>query len=456
MENNKVKASSKALLPFLVFIVIYMGSGVVLQAKGVEMAFYQFPSTMAIFLAIVFAFFMFDGTIEEKFTAFVDGAKNEDIIIMCFIFLLAGAFSTVSKNMGAVDSTVNFALSIIPANFITAGIFIIACFISIAAGTSMGTIIALGPIAVGLAEGGGLNLALVIASLVGGAMFGDNLSIISDTTIAATRTQNVDMRDKFRLNLLIALAAAIPTIILLIIFGKPVNPVEVEAGGYNIIKILPYILVLATAIMGVNVFVVLASGIFASGIIGMLTGELTFLTFAQSVNDGYLGMFDITVLALFVGGLAKLVERGGGIQWILDKVSSSIKGKKSAQLGIAALVSLVDIAVANNTIAIIITGPIAKEISHEYKVDPRRTASLLDSFSCVFQGAIPYGGQLLVAVGFGGGLISFVDVMPLLWYQMLLAVVAIISIYVPFTDGMIKKDPWNYEYDMPESKVPKN
>lgn len=417
------------------------------------MAFYEFPATVAALVAIIVAFIMFRGSIDEKFNTFLKGSSNEDIIIMCFIFILAGAFSTVSGAMGGVESTVNFALTLIPPQYITAGIFIIACFISLATGTSVGTIVAVGPIAVGLAEGGGLNLALVVAALVGGSMFGDNMSVISDTTIAATRTQNVEMRDKFRLNLLIALPAAIITIILLIIFGKPVNVAEAGEYSYNIVKMLPYILVLVALLAGVNVFVVLTSGILSSGIIGLVYGDLTIVSLAQSINEGFNGMFELVILSLLIGGLAGMVNHAGGIQWILDKVKSTIRGRKSAEVGIAVLVSLVDMATANNTIAIIISGPIAKEISTEYEVDPRRSASLLDSFSCVMQGMIPYGGQLLIAAGLTNGAVSVVDIIPLLWYQMLLAAFAIISIYIPFTDGAIKKDPWNYEDDKPMSKV---
>ena len=455
-DLKQQKGSGLALFPFLIFIVVYMGSGLILQAQGVEMAFYQFPATVSALVAIIVAFIMFKGSIDEKFNTFLKGAGNEDIIIMCFIFILAGAFSTVAGAMGGVESSVNFALSIIPPQYITAGIFIIACFISLATGTSVGTIVAVGPIAVGLAEKGGLNLALVIASLVGGSMFGDNLSVISDTTIAATRTQGCEMRDKFRLNLMIALPAAIGTVILLLIFGKPVNVVEASSYTYNIVKMLPYILVLVASLIGVNVFVVLTAGILSSGIIGLVYGDLTLVSLAQNINGGFNGMFELVILSLLIGGLAQMINQAGGIEWILVKVKSMIRGRKSAEIGIAALVSLVDMATANNTIAIIISGPIAKEICNEYKVDPRRSASLLDSFSCVMQGMIPYGGQLLIAVGFTNGALSVVDIMPLLWYQMLLAVFAIVSIYIPFTDGVIRKDPWNFEHDKPMSKLAGN
>ena len=452
-DLNRQKGNGLALIPFLIFIIVYMGTGLILQSQGVEMAFYQLPAPIAALVAIIFAFAMFKGTMDEKFDAFIKGCGDENIIIMCIIYILAGAFSAVSGAMGGVDSTVNFALSIIPPQFITAGIFIIAAFISISTGTSVGTIVAVGPIAVGLADRAGLSLALVIASLIGGSMFGDNMSVISDTTIAATRTQNVDMRDKFKMNILMAAPAAVLTVILLLIFGKPVNVVAAETYSYNIIKMLPYILVLVTALMGVNVFVVLTGGILSSGIIGLAYSDFGLLQFGQEIYNGFIGMFEIFILSILIGGLANMVNKAGGIDWLLTKIRSMIKGRKSAEVGIAALVSLTDAATANNTVAIIIDGPIAKEISTEYKVDPRRSASLLDSFACVMQGLIPYGAQVLMAIGLTNGALSPIDVIPLLWYQLLLAGFAIVSIFVPYTDGMIKKDPWNWEHDKPMSKV---
>ena len=455
-DLNKQKGNGLALIPFLIFVVVYMGTGLILQSQGVEMAFYQLPAPVAAMVAIIFAFILFKGSMDEKFDAFIRGCGDDNIIIMCIIYILAGAFSGVSGAMGGVDSTVNFALSIIPPQYITAGIFIIAGFISISTGTSVGTIVAVGPIAIGLADRAGLSLALVVAALIGGAMFGDNMSIISDTTIAATRTQNVEMRDKFKMNLYMALPAAVITVILLLIFGKPVNVVAAEEYSYNIIKMLPYILVLVTALLGVNVFVVLTGGILASGVIGLAYADFGLLGFGQEIYNGFLGMFEIFILSMLIGGLANMVNKAGGIDWLLTKIRSMIKGRKSAEVGIAALVALTDAATANNTVAIIISGPIAKEISTEYKVDPRRTASLLDSFSCTMQGIIPYGAQILMALGLTNGALSPIDVIPLLWYQMLLAVFVILSIFVAFTDGMIKKDPWNYEHDMPMSKVAGN
>lgn len=457
MEDlRKVKANGKALIPFLVFVAVYLFTGIVLQRLEYDMAFYQLPAPIAVIVGIILAFIMFKGSIDEKFNDFIAGCGEENIIIMCIIYILAGAFSKVSGAMGGVESAVNLGLTLIPAQYITTGIFIIACFISISIGTSVGTIAAIAPIAVGLAENTGLSMPLVIAALVGGAMFGDNLSVISDTTIAATRTQNVEMRDKFRLNIMLALPAAILTIILLLIFGKPVTTPETAEYSFNIVKILPYIFVLVSALAGVNVFVVLTGGIIFSGAIGILYGEFTVLEYTQEIFNGFSGMFDIFLLSMLTGGLAHMVTKEGGLQWVLDKVQSMIKGKRSAEIGVAALVSLTDMATANNTVAIIIDGPIAKEISNTYKVDPRRTASLLDSFSCVMQGMIPYGAQLLIAASFTNGLVSPFQIIPLLWYQQLLAVLAIVSIFVPFADGIIRKNPWDFENDRAMSATSTN
>ncbi|MGN9163900.1 Na+/H+ antiporter NhaC family protein [Tissierellaceae bacterium HCP3S3_D8] len=457
MEDlKKVKANGKALIPFLVFVAVYLLTGIILQFKGYDMAFYQLPAPIAVIIGIIFAFIMFKGSIDEKFNDFIAGCGEENIIIMCVIYILAGAFSNVSSAMGGVESAVNLGLTLIPAQYITIGIFIIACFISISIGTSVGTIAAIGPIAVGLAESTGLSMPLVIAALVGGSMFGDNLSVISDTTIAATRTQGVEMRDKFRLNILLALPAAIITIILLFIFGKPVGVPEAAEYSFNIVKILPYIFVLVAALGGVNVFVVLTGGIIFSGIIGIVHGEFSILGFTQEIYNGFAGMFDIFLLSMLTGGLAHMVTKEGGLQWVLDKVQSMIKGKKSAEVGIAALVALTDAATANNTVAIIIDGPIAKELSTKYEVDPRRSASLLDSFSCIMQGMIPYGAQLLIAASFTNGTVSPFQIIPLLWYQQLLAVLAIASIFIPFADGAIKKNPWDFKNDRPMNATSTN
>lgn len=443
MESKK--SSFIGLVPFIIFILVYLGSGIYFQAKGVEMAFYQLPAPVAIFVGIIFAFLLFKGTMNHKFDSFLKGCGEENIIIMCIIYLLAGAFASVSKSMGGVDATVNFGLTYIPTQYITAGMFIIAAFIATATGTSVGSIVALGPIAVGLAEKSGLSMPIILAALMGGAMFGDNLSVISDTTIAATRTQGVEMRDKFRVNLTIALPAAIITIILLLVFGKPEVIPEAQTYSYSVIKIIPYILVLGLSLIGINVFVVLTLGILVSGVIGFAYGEFTLLKYAQGIYGGFTGMTEIFLLSLLTGGLAVMVREAGGIDWLIEKIQKIIVGKKSAILGIGLLVGLVDVAVANNTVAIIINGPIAKKISNQYKVDPRKTATILDIFSCIAQGAIPYGAQMLILLGFTQGAVSFLDVFPLLWYQGLLLVLSIVSFFIPFADYYINKHPWNWD-----------
>ncbi|CDI50738.1 Na+/H+ antiporter NhaC family protein [Clostridium tetani] len=445
MDNNSVKASGKALVPFFVFVAIYLGSGIILQAQGVEMAFYQLPAPVAIFCGIISAFFILKGNINEKFDALIEGCGNKDIIIMCTIYLLAGGFAAVSKAMGGVDSTVNLGLTFIPPQYITIGLFVITAFISISTGTSVGSIVAVGPIAVGLAEKSGLAMPLVLAAVMGGAMFGDNLSVISDTTIAATRTQGCEMKDKFRINIFIAAPAAIITMILLLILGRPEVAPPIQTYDYNVIKVLPYLFVLILALIGINVFVVLTGGIILSGAIGLFYGEFTVITFSQEIFNGFSGMIDIFLLSMFTGGLAHMITKAGGIEFLLRKIKRRVKNKKSAELGIGILAAITDAAVANNTVAIIINGPIAKEMCTEYKVDPRRSAAMLDIFSCIMQGIIPYGAQMLILLSFTKGAVTPFQLIPLLWYQQLLGVSAIVSMFVPFADGLIKKEPWNWD-----------
>ena len=453
MSKEKSKANGIALIPFIIFIVSYLGIGTKLIIDGEPMGFYGFKSPIAVILGIIFAFILLKGSIDEKFQVFVEGCGNDNIIIMCIIYLLAGAFSAVSKEIGGVEATVNLGLSVIPPNLITVGIFLIACFISISTGTSVGTIVAIGPIAVGFAEKSNIPMAFMIATLIGGAMFGDNLSVISDTTIAATRTQGVAMKDKFRTNIAMAIPAMLITVVLLLIFGRPETPPVIENLEYNFIKVIPYIFVLITAVAGVNVFIVLTFGTILSGAIGLYYGAFNLLGYSNVIYDGFVGMFEIFLLSMLTGGLAAMVTNAGGIEWLLIKIKSLIKGRKSAEIGIALITMLTDAATANNTVAIIIGGPIARSISEEYKVDPRRSASLLDCFGSITQGFIPYGAQLLMAVQFTNGTVTPFQVMPYLWYQFILAFIVILSIFFPFANGYIKKHPWDFEKWQPmESK----
>lgn len=427
-ENNKI--SAKALIPFGIFIGLYLATGLILQIKGVEMAFYQLPAPIAVFVAIIAAFFIFEGSIEDKFDTLVSGCGDSNIIIMCLIYLLAGAFSSLAKASGGVDSVVALGLSFIPTGFLTAGVFLIASFISIATGSSVGTITALGPIAVGLANTSGISLALMLGALVGGAMFGDNLSIISDTTIAATRSQGCDMKDKFKMNAKIAIPSAILTIILLLIFGAPEVTTSPTDLTYDLLSIIPYLFVLIVALMGVNVFVVLTGAIGLSSALLLLRGS-SIIDISQIIWEGFTGMFEIFLLSMLIGGLSKMVADEGGINWIISKIKIFATDLRTGELGIGLLVSLADICVANNTVAIIISGPIAKKMSTEYGIDPRRSASLLDTFSCVFQGIIPYSAQVLIAAGFTGGALAPFELIPFFWYQFILGIFAIISILAP-------------------------
>lgn len=427
-ENNKI--SAKALIPFGIFIGLYLITGLILQIRGVEMAFYQLPAPIAVFVAIIAAFFIFEGSIEEKFDTLVAGCGDSNIIIMCLIYLLAGAFSTLAKATGGVDSVVNLGLSFIPSEFLTAGVFVIASFISIATGSSVGTITALGPIGVGLANTSGINLALMLGALMGGAMFGDNLSIISDTTIASTRSQGCDMKDKFKMNAKIAIPSAILTLILLLVFGTPEVRTSPTDLTYDLLSIIPYLFVLIVALMGVNVFVVLTGAIGLSSALLLIRGT-SIIDISQIIWEGFTGMFEIFLLSMLIGGLSNMVAKEGGINRIISKIKRFAKDEKTGELGIGALVSLADICVANNTVAIIISGPIAKKMCKEFKIDPRRSASLLDTFSCVFQGIIPYSAQVLIAAGFSEGAVAPFELVPFFWYQFILGVITLISILAP-------------------------
>lgn len=451
MSNKaEYKESGLALVPFIIFIVLLVGSGIVLSMLGVERPFYQVPASVAVFAAIVIAFIIYKGTIEEKVDAFIKGCSNENIAIMYMTCFLAGSFATVAKTIGGVDSVVNLGLSVLPPAYITVGLFIIAAFMALATGSSSGTTAALGTIAFSVGQKAGLNMPMVLAAVLCGAFFGDNLSVISDTTIVATRTQGCEMRDKFRLNLLIALPAAIVTAILFFLFGKPETVVPVEVGTFSMIKVLPYIYVLVASILGMNVFMVLGSGTLIAGIIGMAMGDITIIECAQAIFAGFADMTEIVLLAIFIGGLSNMMAEQGGLNYLMKKIQKMIKGPKSAEVGIAVLVSAADAAVANNTAALIVTADVAKEISTEYQVDPRRTASLMDIFCCVAQGLLPYGNQILLIGALAAGTVAPVEIIPYMWYIMLLGVSSIVSIYVPFADKLIRDNPWNWSAGHPE------
>ena len=452
--HQEREASGLALIPLLFFIVIYLGVGIVLHSKGVEMAFYQFPSVVAMTIAVILAFLMYHKTgIDNNFKLFARGAGDENIMTMLMIFLLAGAFSSVAGAMGGVSSTANLGLAIIPPRFIVPGIFIIAAFLSTATGTSMGTVGAIVPIAYNMAKTADLNMSFVIAAVLTGAMFGDNLSMISDTTIAATRTQGVDLKDKFRTNAWISIPSALITLSLMVIFSK--GGTATGNLDYNLIKVVPYVLVLGLALLGLNVFAVLIIGIISASAVGVGTGAIGLMEVAAKIWAGYQGMIEVFILSMFVGGLAELTKHYGGLKWIIDKTSKLLKGPKSASVGIAVLSALTDAATANNTVAIIVTGEIAKEISEKYKIDPRRTASFLDIFSCIMQGFIPYGAQFLLIASLTKNAVNPTSMIPYNWYLIILGIMSLISVVFPSYNRIVCKGEWNWENMKPEQEVEK-
>ncbi|KEZ47701.1 Na+/H+ antiporter NhaC family protein [Metabacillus indicus] len=420
----KTKANGWALLPLVIFIGLFVGSGIITGD------FYKMPILVAILVAAAAALIM---NRKESFTSKVEsfskGAGHPDLMIMVFIFILAGAFSEVAKGMGAVESTVNLALSFLPQSLLIAGLFIIGAFISLAMGTSTGTIAALAPIGVGISTEADISVALAMGAIIGGAMFGDNLSFISDTTIAAVRTQQTEMRDKFKANFFIVLPAAIITCIVLVVITlggqAPVTP-----EAYSWVKMLPYIGVLAAALLGVNVIAVLAGGIILGGVIGMADGSYTLTAFLQKITDGIMGMAELVILSLLIGGMVELIKRNGGIHFILETMTKRISSKRGAEFAIAGLVSSTNLATANNTISIIATGPLAKDMADKYEIDKRKSASLLDIFSCSIQGLIPYGAQMLSAAEFAS--ISPTSILPYSFYPVLIALCGIVAILIQF------------------------
>lgn len=421
MENqNQGKLS--ALLPIGVFLVIFLGAGIIFQD------FYAMPAIVAFLIALFVAFLQNRKvSFDEKVKIIAQGVGEENIITMSLIFLCAGAFSGAVTAAGGVDSTVNLGLSLIPAHFIVAGLFIISCFISVSMGTSMGTIAALAPIAVGVSNEAGFPMAVCIASVVCGAMFGDNLSMISDTTIAAVKTQGCEMKDKFKANFLIVLPAAVITIVFFWFVTRDMS-YNIASGEYNLFQVIPYLVVLIGALIGINVFLVLIAGTVLSIVVGVWTGTIAVSEMFTVMGDGVTSMYDITVISIIVACIVSLVRANGGIQFILDLIKSRIRGKRGAQAGIAALALLVDLCTANNTVAIVMSGPIAKEICDEFGVEPKRSASLLDMFTSVGQGLIPYGAQLLSAATLTG--LTPFDMMPYLIYPVLMAVCGIGAIII--------------------------
>ncbi|WP_173916717.1 Na+/H+ antiporter NhaC family protein [Halobacillus sp. Marseille-Q1614] len=423
--EKPIKSNPFALIPFLIFILLFIGAGVVLGD------FYQMPVLVAVFAAIFTALLMNrKASFQEKIGHLTKGGGHPDIILMVVIFLLAGAFASVAEGVGAVDSTVNLGLSLLPENLLMVGLFIICCFISISMGTSVGTIVALAPIGLGVAEQTDISLALTMGAIVSGAMFGDNLSVISDTTIASVRTQGTEMKDKFKANFFIVLPAAIITAVIFGVMTAGATSSIDEDTSFQIAKVLPYLGVLAFAVAGVNVIFVLIGGILFAGIVGLILGDISFMDFIQLVGEGFTGMQELAMLAILLGGLVELIRRNGGIAWLLEVFSGKINSARGGEAGIAGLVSAVNLSTANNTISIITAGPLAKQISERFGIDPKRSASMLDIFASAVQGLIPYGAQILAVAGVAS--LSPVEIMPYCIYPMLLVFCGLLAILFRF------------------------
>ena len=423
MEIKK-RSGAVALLPLVVFLGIYLVGSLVAGD------FYKIPITVAGMIASVVAVMMVRGTLNERVDAYSRGATEPNIMLMIWIFVLAGAFAASTKQMGAVDATVALTLRLVPAKFLPAGVFLAACFTSLSVGTSVGTIVALTPIASALATQTGCDVSWMVAIVVGGALFGDNLSFISDTTIAATRTQGCSMRDKFRTNALIVIPAAVVTL-LLYGFSSDIPASSVattpDAPWYTM---LPYLLVLATAIMGTNVLIVLVLGIVSSGLIGVLSHKVDVIGWIGSMGEGIAGMGELIIITMMAGGMLELIRLGGGIDFIISSLSRRINSRRTAEGAIALLVMIADVCTANNTVAIISVGSIVREIAEKFGISARRAASLLDTFSCFAQGFLPYGAQLLMAAGLAQ--ISPVEIIPHLYYPFIMGGCAVLAIVFQF------------------------
>ena len=426
-EEHEAKPMSGwlALSPLMVFLCVYLISSLIAQD------FYKIPISAAFFVASIYAVLICRGrSLEQRIAVFSEGAGNKNVLLMIWIFVLAGAFAATAKEIGAIDATVNLALRILPGNLIYAGLFLASCFISMSIGTSVGTIVALVPVGAGIAqEIAGGDVAFITAIIVGGSFFGDNLSFISDTTIAATRTQGCSMADKFKANIRIVLPAAVIVTAIYIFMGSDVSYTP-SGTGIDWVKIIPYILVIAFALSGLDVSLVLTIGIMVNAVIGFADGSFGWSGFMESVGNGISGMGDLIIVTMLAGGMLELIRINGGLDFIVEGMTRRIRGKRGAEFSIAGLVALANLCTANNTIAIITSGQIARDITQKFKLDPRKTASILDTFSCLVQGIIPYGAQLLMAGGLAG--ISQIAIMRYLYYPVTLGLFAIAAIALRF------------------------
>jgi len=407
------------LSPLFVFLILYLATSIIAQD------FYKVPITVAFLVSSIYAIATVKGNMNERISIFAKGAGNSDMVLMLLIFVLAGAFAASAKAVGAVDATVNTALKFLPESFILPGIFLASCFISLSIGTSCGTIAALTPVAVGIAEHEGISVPLMVGLVVGGTYFGDNLSFISDTTIIATQTQGCKMSDKFKVNIRIVAPVALLMLAIYYVIGMDFHSTNAVAD-VDYLRVLPYIVVIITAVCGVNVLLVLIIGLVLSGIIGIAEGTFDIFGWFAAMNDGMMGMAELIIVTILAGGMLSIIRHNGGIDYIISVLTKRISGKRGAEMCIAALVSLVNVCTANNTVAIITAGPIANDIAKKFHVDNRRSASILDTASCFMQGILPYGAQVLIAASLSG--INPLSITGHLYYPVAIGIALVLSI----------------------------
>ena len=409
----------KALSPLIVFLVLYLVTSIVAQD------FYKVPIAVAFLVSSVYSLLTVKGTMNERINIFAKGAGNPTMVLMLAIFILAGAFAAAAKTMGAVDATVNLALNYLPEQAILPGIFLASCFISLSIGTSCGTIAALTPLAVGIAQQSGISVPLMVGLVVGGTYFGDNLSFISDTTIVATQTQGCNMKDKFHVNIRIVAPVALLMLVVYFFLGTSLNT-SAEVGGVNFWLVLPYLAVVILAVCGINVLLTLTIGIILTGIIGISHGAYDVFGWFSAMNEGMMGMSELIIVTILAGGMLEIIRHNGGINLIIKALTRNINGTRGGEMSIAALTCLVNICTANNTVAIITTGPIAKDVAKRFGIDPRKSASILDTASCFTQGMLPYGAQVLIAAGLSG--LNPIAIIPHLFYPMLIGIALVLAI----------------------------
>lgn len=433
-SQGKVQARALALLPLIVFLAIFLGSGLYHSLIGTEFAFYQVKAPVAALPAIILAVLLYRGKLNAAIDEFLKGASHPNLILMFMVFMLAGAFASTTSSIGSVDATVQLGLSIIPPSFVLPMLFIVSAFIATAMGTSMGTIAACAPIAFGFSQVTNIEAVYAIGAVVGGAMFGDNLSMISDTTIAATSSQKVQLRDKFRVNVWIAVPAAILSILIYALISHDSQTIAYK--DYDLWLILPYVAVFFLAFSRLHVLAVLTIGVMLSGLTGiMVSPDFGVSKLNNTIYDGFVGMFEVALLSMFLGGLSAIMQKEGGLQWLIQRIYSitrlfKVGRQRAGELGLSFLVIFANLFVANNTVAIILSGDMAREVAKEYGIDPKRAAALLDIFSCVVQGLIPYGAQLLLACSIAK--MSPIELIGNIYYCWVLAIMAILAIALRF------------------------